>query len=120
MSHVLVVDDEEDIRELVRMNLIGNGLQVTTATSGEEALTAAIRLRPDLIILDVVMMGLSGLEVCRLLKSRKDTGEIPIIIMSVLGREIDRKYVADVGADGFVTKPFETDDLLRLVDELLN
>ena len=118
MNHVLVVDDEEDVLDLVKTLLTGNGYQVTTAKTGEQALIQAVENRPDLIILDLVMPGISGLEVCRLLKSKKDFKKVPIIMMSVLDRPIDHQHIEEAGADHFIHKPFDIDQLLITVDKI--
>jgi len=120
LNRILVVDDEKDILELVRTILVGNGFEVITAGTGEEGLKLAVSGKPDLIILDVVMPGLSGLEVCRLLKGKKSMAGISILMMSVLNREIDRKNVTDAGADEYIIKPFRAAHLLSTVDRLLN
>lgn len=119
MNKVLVIEDEEDILNLIKTILIGNGFEVFTATNGEEGLIKAVNTKPDLILLDVVMPGLSGLEVCRLLKNKKHFEDTPIIVMSVLDRDIDRKYVNEAGADMFFKKPFSVDELLLIVDSFL-
>ena len=120
MNRILVVDDEKDILELVKIILVGNGFEVITAGSGEEGLRLAVSGNPDLIILDVVMPGLSGLEVCRLLKGKKSMAGTSILMMSVLNREIDRKNVSEAGADDYIIKPFRAAQLLSTVDRLLN
>jgi len=120
MSSILIVEDEADIQALVHRLLTANGFEVFRASTGEEGLIKASQLEPDLIILDLMMPGMSGLEVCRLLKlvpSRKDT---PIIILSALNREIDREYATEAGADLYISKPFKVEDLLLAVDGLLN
>lgn len=120
MNKVLVVDDEEDILNLVKTILVGNGYEVFTAKSGEEALTSAVRHQPDIIILDIVMPGISGLEVCRLLKNRKDLEQTPIVVLSALDREIDKKYIEEAGADEYINKPFDISELLKVVDRVQN
>ncbi|MCB2172216.1 response regulator [archaeon] len=120
MNHVLVVDDEEDVLDLVKTVLTGNGYQVTTAKTGEQALIQAVENRPDLILLDLVMPGISGLEVCRLLKSKKDFKKVPIIMMSVLDRPIDHQHIEEARADSFIHKPFDIDQLLITVDSIQN
>ena len=120
MSSILIVEDEEDIQELVHRLLTANGFEVFKASTGEEGLIKAVKLDPDLVILDLMMPGMSGLEVCRLLKllpGRKDT---PIMILSALNRRVDRDYAEDAGADLYMSKPFNSEDLLMAVDELLN
>ena len=119
MSRILIIEDEPDIQELVKTVLTGNGFEVFTASNGEEGLSAAVNRGPDLIILDVMMPGLSGLEICRLLKGRRETKKTPILMMSVLNREVDKKYVFEAGADAFLVKPFSISLLLTTVDSVL-
>ena len=118
MNRVLVVDDEEDVLDLVKTVLVGNGYEVFTANTGEDGLVKAVKIKPDLIILDLVMPGISGLEVCRLLKSKNEFDNVPILVMSVLDRDIDHEYVKKAGADDFLHKPFDIDELLLTLDKL--
>jgi len=120
LNRVLVIEDEEDIRDLVGVILTGNGYEVFKASSGEEGLVSAVSHAPDLILLDMVMPGPSGLEMCRLLKNKKSTRDIPIIILTVLSREVDRGYAFEAGADGFLSKPFSIEALLCEVDKVLS
>jgi len=120
LNRVLVIEDEEDIRDLVGVILTGNGFEVFKASSGEEGLVSAVSHAPDLILLDVVMPGLSGLEMCRLLKNKESTRDIPIIVITVLSREVDRRYAYEAGADGYLSKPFSIEALLREVDRVLS
>jgi CheY-like chemotaxis protein len=108
---VLVVDDEADILDLARMILEEDGYCVVEASSGDEALLKAEAENPDLILLDVVMPGKSGLEVCKALKSQVRTRCIPMVMFTVLGRDVDKKLAREVGADGHFTKPFTPEDL---------
>ncbi len=103
---VLVVDDEEDILELVRYNLAKEGLQVECAPTGEEALTAASLRHPDLIVLDLMLPGIDGLEVCRRLKKDSKTASIPVVMLTAKGEEVDIVMGLEMGADDYVTKPF--------------
>jgi two-component system phosphate regulon response regulator PhoB len=103
---ILVVDDEEDILELVRYNLDREGYQVICAISGEEALEAAAAERVDLIILDLMLPGIDGLEVARRLKQNTTTKEIPIVMLTAKGEEADVVTGLELGADDYVTKPF--------------
>ena len=119
MSSILIVEDEEDIQALVHRLLTANGFEVFKASTGEEGLIKASQLDPDLVILDLMMPGMSGLEVCRLLKlmpGRKDT---LIIILSALNRLVDKDYAKAAGADLYMSKPFKAEYLLLAVDELL-
>lgn len=88
-ENVLIVDDEEDVLELVRYNLNKNGYRVQTATTGEEALTKARAKLPNLIILDLMLPGIDGLEVCKKLKNDTKTQNIPIIMLTTKGEEAD-------------------------------
>ena len=103
---ILVVDDEEDILELVRFNLAKEGYAVTCAETGEKALAAAGEIRPDLIVLDLMLPGMDGLDVARHLKSEPATRSIPIIMLTAKGEEADIVTGLELGADDYITKPF--------------
>lgn len=105
-EHILVVDDEEDILELVRYNLVKEGYRVTTVTTGEEALKSARASQPDIILLDLMLPGVDGLEVCRLLKQEAKTQHLPIIMLSAKGEEADIVSGLELGAADYITKPF--------------
>ena len=118
-DRILIVDDEADILELVKTVLESKGYQVLTAHNGDEAILKTKNEMPDLILLDIVMPGKSGLEICKNLKHKKKTQHIPIIMFTVLGREIDKKLTSDAGADGHFIKPFEPDELSNNVNEII-
>jgi len=103
---ILVVDDEEDILELVRYNLVREGYAVVSALSGEEALKAAASELVDLIVLDLMLPGIDGLEVARRLKQNSETKDIPIVMLTAKGEEADIVTGLELGADDYVTKPF--------------
>lgn len=103
---ILVVDDEQDILELIRYNLEKEGYQVRTVSSGEAALTDAERNLPDCIVLDLMLPGLDGLEVCRRLKQREDLRFIPVIMLTAKSEDTDIVTGLELGADDYVTKPF--------------
>lgn len=105
-SHVLVIEDEEDILELVRYNLEKNGHRVTGVTSGEEGLEVAQKKLPDLVVLDLMLPGVDGLEVCKMLTADHKTKSIPIIMISAKGEESDIVRGLELGADDYITKPF--------------
>ena len=105
-EHILVVDDEEDILELVQYNLEKEGFRVTAVGSGEEALLVARKELPKLIVLDLMLPGVSGLDVCRLLKSDEPTRAIPIIMLTAKGEDADIVSGLELGADDYITKPF--------------
>ena len=112
---ILVVDDEEDILELIRYNLAREGYQVAGAASGEEAVKAAKAVLPDLILLDLLLPGIDGLEVCRTLKGEARTRSIPIIMLTAKGEEADIVAGLELGADDYVTKPFSPRVLLARI-----
>jgi two-component system phosphate regulon response regulator PhoB len=105
-ENILVVDDEEDILELVQYNLAKEGYQVTGATSGEQGLEAARAKHPDLVLLDLMLPGMDGLDVCKVLKNDGVTQDIPIIILSAKGEEADIVTGLEIGADDYIVKPF--------------
>lgn len=111
MSKILVVDDEKNILELVRFNLEREGYQVLTALDGAVAIELARKEKPDLIVLDVMLPGMNGLEVCRELNREPSTSGIPIIMLSARAEELDRVLGLEMGADDYVTKPFSPREL---------
>ena len=119
-EHILIVDDEEDVLELVRYNLDKNGYKVETATTGEGALTKAKAKLPDLIILDLMLPGVDGLEVCKQLKREAKTQSIPIIMLTARGEETDIVTGLELGADDYVTKPFSPTVLVARVRRILH
>lgn len=117
---ILVVDDEEDVLELVRYNLDKNGYKIKTATTGEQALTKAKTDLPDLVILDLMLPGIDGLEVCKKLKSDTRTQNIPVIMLTAKGEEADIVTGLELGADDYVTKPFSPKVLVARVRRILH
>ena len=105
-EHILVVEDEDDIQELVRYNLAKEGYRVAQAISGEEGFKAAKSSNPDLIVLDLMLPGLDGLEICRLLKADPKTSHTPIVMLTAKGEESDVVTGLELGADDYITKPF--------------
>ena len=117
---ILVVDDEPDLLELIDANLTAAGFEVLMAACGAEALQQARALHPQLILLDVMLPGLDGLEVCKLLRHDPATSSIPIIMLTARAAEIDRVLGLELGADDYVTKPFSFRELVLRVKKLLN
>ena len=118
-EHILVVDDEEDILELVEYNLLKNGYEVTCVTSGEEALQTAREKLPDLVILDLMLPGVDGLEVCKDLKNSDKTSGILILMLTAKSEEADIVTGLELGADDYVLKPFSPRVLLARVKAVL-
>jgi two-component system phosphate regulon response regulator PhoB len=116
---VLVIDDEADIIELVRYNLERAGYDVVAAADGREGLGIARRLKPALIVLDLMMPGMDGLEVCRELRRDPDTERTPIIMLTARAAESDRVVGLELGADDYLTKPFSPRELVARVKAVL-
>ena len=119
MTTILVVDDEPSIVDLVRFTLEDAEVRVVEASDGAEALVIARRIRPDLILLDVQMPRLDGLEVCRQLRQEPAFARAPIILLTAAGQEADRARGLGAGADEYLTKPFSPLALLALVEALV-
>jgi two-component system phosphate regulon response regulator PhoB len=112
---ILVVEDEEDIRELLKYNLEKEGFQVSGAATGEEALQAIRSRLPDLILLDLMLPGIDGLEVCRRVRGEVQTKHVPIIMLTAKGEEADIVTGLELGADDYITKPFSPRVLLARI-----
>jgi len=118
-EHILVVDDEEDILELVSYNLAKAGYRVTSVTSGEDAIKTARSKLPDLVLLDLMLPGVDGFEVCNTLKRDSRTANIPIVMLTARGEEADVVSGLELGADDYITKPFSPRVLLARIKAVL-
>lgn len=118
-QRVLLVDDEENIRMLVRFNLEKAGYEVIEAGDGKQALALARNETPDIAILDLMLPGIDGLEVCRLLKQSPETAALPIIMLTAKGDEIDRVIGLELGADDYMAKPFSQRELAARIKAVL-
>jgi len=118
-ASILVVDDEDDIRELVQLNLDREGYRVLTCETGEQALAVARSKTPDLIVLDLMLPGIDGLEVCKRLKADPGLGQIPVVMLTAKGEESDIVAGLELGADDYITKPFSGKVLVARVRRLL-
>ncbi len=118
-AKILVVDDEPDALELVEFNLRQAGYEVTGAEDGAEAIEKARASLPDLIVLDVMLPEMSGIEVCKVLRRGPATARIPIIMLTARASEIDRVLGLELGADDYVTKPFSPRELVLRVKNVL-
>jgi len=114
-ENILVVDDEEDILEMIRYNLSKEGYTVAGAQSGEGAVNAMRESSPDLVILDLMLPGMDGLDVCRHIKNNPQTGHIPVIMLTAKGTEADVVAGLEIGADDYVVKPFSMRVLLARI-----
>ena len=115
MATILAVDDEEPILELLRFNLEKEGYQVRIAKDGPEALRSVEQEQPDLLVLDVMLPGMDGLEVCRQLRLNPRFRQIPIIMLTAKGEVIDKVLGLELGADDYMTKPFSPRELLARI-----
>ena len=118
-QNILIIEDEEDIRELVRYNLEREKFKVGEAASGEEGLNVAARNKPDLILLDLMLPGKDGMQVCRELKQSDDTRDIPVVMMTAKGEESDIVAGLELGAEDYVVKPFSPKVLVARVKAVL-
>ncbi|TMK18558.1 MAG: response regulator [Actinobacteria bacterium] len=120
-KRVLVVDDDRVIQQLLQVNLELEGYDVVaTASDGNEALDKVASLKPDLVILDIMMPKMDGLEVTRRLKAQPKLAKIPIILLSARAQDLDIREGLDIGADAYLTKPFDPVELLEVVGRLLS
>jgi two-component system phosphate regulon response regulator PhoB len=118
-QNIMIVEDEEDIQELIQYNLIKNGFFTTVYSSGEEAMKYTSKILPDLLILDLMLPGIDGLEVCKKLKNQEETQKLPIIMLTARGEEEDIIKGFEYGADDYVTKPFSPKILISRIKAVL-
>ena len=119
MENILIIEDEKDIAELIAFNLQRNGFNTSIALDGIRGLEAARCSNPDLILLDLMLPGLQGTEICKILKASEKLSNIPIIMISAKGEEIDRVVGFEIGADDYVAKPFSSRELLLRIKAVL-
>jgi len=117
--HVLVVEDEDALSTLLQYNLEKEGYEVSAAGDGEEALIQAEENTPDLVLVDWMLPKVSGIEVCRRLRSRQETANVPIIMLTARGEETDRVRGLDTGADDYIVKPFSMTELFARIRAVL-
>ena len=120
MAHILIAEDERDIRDLIEFTLkVVAGHQVTAASNGEEAYKLAQTAQPDLIMLDMRMPKMNGLETCEALKANEDVKHIPVVFLSAKAQDDQMDAGLEAGAIGFINKPFAPDELIGQVSEIL-
>lgn len=118
-KRLLIVDDEADLAEMIKFRMENNGYEVLLAHDGQAAFEMARKENPDLIILDLMLPRMDGYKVCGLLKKDSRYSHIPIIIFSAKGQDDDMKLGQELGADAYITKPFEPQVLLGKINELI-
>jgi len=119
-KRILVVDDEVDLVETVRFSLELEGFEILVAYNGEEALNQARKEHPDLILLDLMLPKLDGYKVCRLLKFDERYKHIPVLMLTAKTQDKDKILGLETGANEYITKPFDMDDLIKKVKDYLN
>ena len=119
MGKILIVEDEANIRQLVRYNLEKEGFQVMEAADGLQGLRTAQKEKPDLVLLDLMLPGMDGLEVCRTLKGAPATSALPIIMLTAKAEEVDKIIGLELGADDYMTKPFSPRELTARIKAVL-
>jgi DNA-binding response OmpR family regulator len=112
---ILVVDDEKDIVDLIHRSLVREGYEVITAYAGEEVMELMKSKKPDLVILDLMLPGIQGLEVCKQIRANPDFAHVPILILSAKSSEVDRVLGLEMGADDYMTKPFSMRELISRI-----
>jgi two-component system phosphate regulon response regulator PhoB len=118
-KHIFIVEDEPDIADLLSYNLTREGYEVSMANRGDQALSEIPRRKPSLILLDLMLPGMGGLEICRLLKAKSDTSGIPIVMVTAKGEESDVVIGLEMGADDYIVKPFSIKVVLARIHAVL-
>ena len=116
---ILVIEDEVNIIELIRMNLEMHGFNVISSVTGEEGIEKTLNEFPDLILLDLMLPGMDGLEICKRIRMEKATSKIPIIMLTARSEEMDKVIALELGADDYITKPFGIRELVARIKAVL-
>ena len=116
---ILIIDDEQDLVDFVKIRLETNGYQVVSAYNGEEGIVTCVRENPDLVLLDILIPKIDGFKVCQALKKDPSTAGIPIIMLTAKDRTEDIKSAKEVGADGYIIKPFDSATMLLSIKDQL-
>jgi DNA-binding response OmpR family regulator len=119
-AKILVVDDEVNITQILEFSIGAEGFEVISAQNGEEAIEKARKEQPDLIILDIMMPKIDGYEACRILKANPLTRNIPVVLLTAKGRDIDKRLGYEVGATDYIVKPFSPSKLVERIQQLLS
>ncbi|MDI6731318.1 MAG: winged helix-turn-helix domain-containing protein [Candidatus Margulisbacteria bacterium] len=119
MPNILIIEDERDIAESIEYNLVKEGFKVSKAFDGLTGLRFAREKSPALILLDLMLPGMSGLDICKIIKKEEKTANIPIIILTAKGSEVDKIVGLEIGADDYITKPFSMRELVARIKTIL-
>ena len=117
---IFIVEDDQDISELLEFNLKNKGFNIRAETHGEKAYDRILGNVPDLLILDVSLPGISGIQICKYLKNNEKTQKLPILMLTARTKKSDRIQAMEAGADAFITKPFSLSEVFQTVNTLLN
>lgn len=115
MKKILIIEDDDHIVELLKFNVENNGYEVSVAMDGHDGLNKAINELPDLILLDLMLPGIDGIDICNKLKNKDRTKDIPIIMLTAKGHETDKILGLEIGADDYITKPFSVRELMTRI-----
>lgn len=118
-KRILVIDDETNMVELIKFRMEAAGYEVIAAHDGQEGWEKIKTVKPDLVLLDIMMPKMDGYNVCKLAKLDKDLKDIPIIMLTAKGQDQDKMLALNVGADGYISKPFEGKNLLAVIEKAL-
>ena len=118
-NKILIVEDEESLLKLESIFLSAKGYKVTGVTNGRSALDQINNEKPDLVLLDIILPGMDGFEVCRCIKENPETRQIPIVILTARKTKLDQAKGLEVGADAYITKPFKSAHVVATIEELL-
>lgn len=119
MAHILVAEDERDIRELINFTLMFAGHKVTQAANGAEALELALQVKPDLVMMDVRMPRMTGYEACRQMKQHEEIKHVPVVFLSAKGQDEEVQTGIEAGAVAYILKPFAPEELTRRIADIL-
>lgn len=115
MKNILIIEDDEHIVELLKFNVENNGYNASVAMDGHEGLSKAVNELPDLILLDLMLPGIDGIDICKKLKNKDRTKDIPIMMLTAKGHESDKILGLEMGADDYITKPFSVRELMTRI-----
>lgn len=118
-ARILAVDDDEKVLRLIEALLIPHGYEVIPARNGQEAITAMTSTKPDLVLMDIFMPKMDGYTALGTIKNDVATREVPVVMVTAVGQELNKKLAESLGAAGYITKPFQSPELLDIIDHLL-
>lgn len=118
-ARILAVDDDEKVRRVIQALLTPHGYEVIPARDGQEAITAMTKTKPDLVLMDIFMPNMDGYTALGMIKNDVATRQIPVVMVTAVGQKLNKKLAEELGAAGYITKPFKSPELLDIIDRLL-